>query len=444
MPSITLTPLRATLSNLHRLLRPVALATGLLCSSLLPAQAIDLLRGFGDDGVYGALALQPNDDESSSLLDLPFSVNFFGNTYSSFYVNNNGNITFGNPLGDYTPQAFPRVSEVPTPMIAAWWADVDTRVGDIGGGDPLPTLMARRNLADLSPYAGANNVYVGAPNANTVVITWDQVGYYSQHNDKTNSFQIVLRNRADTGVGNFDIDFRYSQLQWTTGDASDGVNGLGGTPASAGYDAGDGVNFLTLPGSRTEAVLNLVNTSNVDGSNAGLWSFAVRNGDTPGSSPSNPLMPVLVEAGYSFDFNVQANTVYFIDPLVAVGYDYQLSAADGQSFASVVVSTLAGDGIYALSIWNGSAFVLVDDQLSVNETYMFNGTVTRFLIDRIEVEAGLDPANPLAFVTGVSFTQTGAVNVLQTPITVSVPEPATNALLLGGLLALGWAARRRR
>lgn len=443
MPSFPATRRPAHLTTLRRLLRPVALATGLACSSLLPAQAIDLLRGFGADGVYGTQALQPNDDESSSLLDLPFTINFFGSSYSSFYVNNNGNITFASALGEFTPQAFPLQAELQQPMIAAWWADVDTRVGDIGGGDPQPTLVARRNLVEALPYAGPNNVYVGSPNANTVVITWDQVGYYSQHNDKTNSFQIVLRNRADTGSGNFDIDFRYQQLQWTTGDASDGTGGLGGTPASAGYDAGNGVHFLTLPGSRTENVLALASTSNVDGSTPGLWTFAVRNGETPGASPSNPLMPVLVEQGYSFDFNVQANTVYFIDPLVAVGYDYQLSAADGQSFASVVVSTSAGDGVYRLSIWNGSGFEQVDE-LSVNETYNFTGTVTRFRIDGIEVEAGLDPANPLAFVTGVSFTQTGAVNVLQTPITVSVPEPATYAMLLGGLLALGWAARRRR
>lgn len=100
------------LAALQRLLRPTAVASVLLCSSLLPARAIDLLSGFGNDGVYGALALQPNDDESSSLLDLPFTINFFGNSYDSFYVNNNGNVTFGNPVGDFTPQAFPVAREI--------------------------------------------------------------------------------------------------------------------------------------------------------------------------------------------------------------------------------------------------------------------------------------------------------------------------------------------
>ncbi|WP_337235240.1 nidogen-like domain-containing protein, partial [Salmonella enterica] len=90
--------------------------------------------------------------------------------------------------------------------------------------------------------------------------------------NKTNSFQLLLRNRADTGAGNFDVDFRYERLEWTTGDASYGSNGLGGIPAQAGYDAGDGVNYLTLPGSRTGDVLNLQNSTNVAGGEAGLWS----------------------------------------------------------------------------------------------------------------------------------------------------------------------------
>jgi hypothetical protein len=345
---------RFDLRTARRLLRPVALSVALLCNALPSAQAIELLSGFGADGFYGELALQPNDDESSSLLNLPFTIQFFGGAYDSFYVNNNGNITFASPLGEYTPQAFPLAgaSEAANPMIAAWWADVDTSVGGNIGGGELPQLarLLQPSALELPPAAGANNVYIGSPNSDTVVVTWDRVGYYSQHTDKTNSFQIVLRNRADTGVGNFDIDFRYSQLQWTTGDASDGVDGLGGIPASAGYDAGDGVNFLTLPGSRTDAVLELAQTSNVATDTPGLWTFAVRNGETPGASPSNPLMPQTVDAGYSFDFNVQANSVYFIDPLVAIGYEYLLTADAGQSFASVVISTSAGDGLYDLYV----------------------------------------------------------------------------------------------
>ena len=43
--------------------------------------------------------------------------------------------------------------------------------------------------------------------------------------------------------------------------------------AQIGFNAGDGERFATLPGSRTEAVLNLNSTSNVGG--PGLWIFRV-------------------------------------------------------------------------------------------------------------------------------------------------------------------------
>src|SRR5438034_9238885 len=40
---------------------------------------------------------------SPSTLNLPFSINFYGHTYGSLYLNNNGNLTFGQPFSEYTP-----------------------------------------------------------------------------------------------------------------------------------------------------------------------------------------------------------------------------------------------------------------------------------------------------------------------------------------------------
>ena len=62
-------------------------------------------------------------------------------------------------------------------------------------------------------------------------------------------------------------------IQWTTGDASDGVNGLGGTPAQVGFNAGDGVNYAAVPESRTGEIINIDTTSNVGV--PGVWVFQV-------------------------------------------------------------------------------------------------------------------------------------------------------------------------
>ena len=63
------------------------------------------------------------------------------------------------------------------------------------------------------------------------------------------------------------------EIQWTTGDSSDGNNGLGGREALAGINAGDGVNHITIPGSSTPSITNITQTSNVG--IPGIWIFQV-------------------------------------------------------------------------------------------------------------------------------------------------------------------------
>ena len=63
------------------------------------------------------------------------------------------------------------------------------------------------------------------------------------------------------------------RIQWTTGDTSNGIDGLGGTEALAGINAGDGVNSITIPGSLTPDIINITQTSNVG--IPGVWMFKV-------------------------------------------------------------------------------------------------------------------------------------------------------------------------
>src|SRR5436309_5526134 len=65
-----------------------------------------------------------NDDNSSIQTRLPFEVNFFGRTFSSLFVNNNGNVTFDFPLSTFTPFA---LSTTGVSIIAPFFGDVDTR-----------------------------------------------------------------------------------------------------------------------------------------------------------------------------------------------------------------------------------------------------------------------------------------------------------------------------
>ena len=77
---------------------------------------------------------------------------------------------------------------------------------------------------------------------------------------------------ATDGLQSFVI-FLYAdgEIQWTTGDASGGSGGLGGTPAQVGFNAGDGIRYAAIPQSQTSEIINVASTSNIDV--AGLWVF---------------------------------------------------------------------------------------------------------------------------------------------------------------------------
>ena len=53
------------------------------------------------------------------------------------------------------------------------------------------------------------------------------------------------------------------RIQWTTGDASRGSNGLYGTEALAGINAGNGIDYYVVSGSRTTSIIDIARTTNV-------------------------------------------------------------------------------------------------------------------------------------------------------------------------------------
>src|SRR5215218_4240597 len=97
----------------------------------------ELVNTFGGQQGYGTGTLPTetpfnhgNDDLSTGAVNLTpvfeTGLNFFGQTYNSVYVNNNGNITFGSSSGDFTPTGLGEGYEG-LPIIAPFFADVDTR-----------------------------------------------------------------------------------------------------------------------------------------------------------------------------------------------------------------------------------------------------------------------------------------------------------------------------
>jgi nidogen-like/uncharacterized protein DUF11/Big-like domain-containing protein/List-Bact-rpt repeat protein len=231
--------------------------------------------------------LPPNDDSSTGSVTLPFTINFFGTNFNSLFVNNNGNVTFGQALSTFTPSGL-NSNNGGIPIIAPFWADVDTT----GGGSSVVTY--------------GNDTVNGRA---AFGVDYQNVGYFASHSDKLNSFQLVLIDRSDTGAGNFDIEFNFDKVQWEVGDASGGVGGLCGalpltqcTPAAVGYSNGTGnpgTNFQ-LPGSFVAGALldggpaatSLI-ANDLSNPTLGRYLFSVRSG----AVQTNKLTLMLAGAG---------------------------------------------------------------------------------------------------------------------------------------------------
>jgi Nidogen-like/PEP-CTERM motif len=214
-----------------------------------------------DANLFTGNTLPANDDGSTGLVNLGFTANINGTNYTQTYVNNNGNVTFNNPLSTFTPSAISSGSF--GPIIAPFFADVDTRAA---GSDPV-----RYGTGTLGGNAvfGVNYINVGVFSAQSIF----------------NTFQLILTSRADTGAGNFDIQFNYDRIVWEAGTASGAPNGgLGGTSALAGYWTSASSN-ATLPGSLVNGALldsgpagtSLIRNS-LNSNILGQYNFQVRGG----------------------------------------------------------------------------------------------------------------------------------------------------------------------
>ena len=133
------------------------------------------------------------------------------------------------------------------------------------------------------------------------------------------------------------------------------------------------------------------------------------------SAPPNVALPTVVNGVYNFAVTqVGPNSVTFIDPPVAIGYDYATGPGD-PNFKSVLLPE-AGDNLFDLHLWNGSAYVFHATVGSGFECGFPSGGVDRFRDLGIEAGAALDPKNPTAFVTGLRFVSSGQFTGTMTPI----------------------------
>jgi hypothetical protein len=164
-----------------------------------------------------AYALDPG--QEAEAVPIGFQISLFGLSATELFVNNNGNLTFGTPSQQFTPDPIIKNSR---PIIAPFWADVDTR-----GWASNVTRYGWSTVNGRRAFG----------------VTWDGVGFYYAGIGKLNKFQVLLIDRSDVNAGDFDVEFNYEQIQWETGALNGGANGIGGMSARAGISNGSDFSF---------------------------------------------------------------------------------------------------------------------------------------------------------------------------------------------------------
>ncbi len=292
---------------------------------------------------FNGNTLASNDDGSTATaIPFGFTTDFFGQVFTGAFVNNNGNITFGQSLSTFTGFGLLNTTRQ---IIAPFFADVDTR--DIG--------------AVVTPDVTYGTGTVAGRNA--FGVNWLDVRHFSVSGTggglPPNSFQLVLIDRSDVGAGDFDMEFNYGSVLWETGTASGGNSlGLGGTSATVGYSNGSTAS-LEFAGSRVNGALldsgpaatSLIQNS-VNSANAGRYIFFARNGNigTVGGGSGGDGLALNINNGSNvgamlIDGNLISNNGF---------HGIDLNVTDSTLPTSVVIqnNTITGQGGSGINIVN--------------------------------------------------------------------------------------------
>lgn len=259
----------------HRPVRALSVAAGLVLALALMAPAVAMAAG--PDAIltpagYDANVIARGDDTSNLVVNLPFSMNWNGTTYTQIYINMNGNCTFGSGYTGYNPNT--TLAATNRNIMAPFWADVDTR------NTAASQVTYSRTTAGSVPQVNGRNAFF---------VNWVDVASYNNRATPTNSFQLVIVDRSDTGAGNFDFMYNYDQIAWDIATAASTFKARAGWGfAGTGFELpGSGVaqaSASTLLDS-SPAATSLIQNSLNSGGQLGRYVWQVRGGAQPNIPP---------------------------------------------------------------------------------------------------------------------------------------------------------------
>ncbi len=220
---------------------------------------------------YNTNVIARGDDTSNLIVNLPFTMNWNGTNYTQIYVNMNGNCTFGSGFTGYNPNT--TLAATNRSIMAPLWADVDTR-------NTAAAQVTYSTTTGSVPQVNGHNAFF---------VNWVGVASYNNQSSPTNSFQLVIVDRSDTGAGNFDFMFNYDQVAWDIATAAStyraragwGRAGTGFELPGSGTPQGSASTLLDSSPSATSLIQNSMNA----GGQLGRYVWQVRSGAAPNVPP---------------------------------------------------------------------------------------------------------------------------------------------------------------
>lgn len=333
-------------------------------------------------------------------------------------INNLGNVVIleGNFFGN--PKVFAGGHTVGFTDLSSIFQNPSSPTGTIGMG-----------INDAGQVVGSNGTPLGSEG---VLISGSTVVRFQEPLSNIHYTQATGINNAGQIVGNY------------SGPSPDGGGGGGYVLSGTTFTE------FNVPGSHSTVATGINNLGQLVGyytvPGSGIYHGFVATPVGPGVTPDSPILPTpsMPAPPGSFIFtstDVLPGLIRFYDPAFAIGYDFDI--VSGPLFQSVMLPNV-GSGLFDLYLFDGTDFVF-NSILTAGVPFDLGPRgVDRFRILGIDPSAGLDPTDPTAFVTGLSFTGSDTANFTMTPLTTgtpSVPEPSTWLLFGSGLAGL--AAWRR-
>lgn len=192
-----------------------------------------LLAGDGhvQSDIFTTIETPPDGD----LVEVPFSINFFGTTYNELYINENGVLSFGAPFSAL-PGDVPDLANTGVPLIAGFFADADMgTAGNVVLAFTFESLIGGPNM-----LINLTATYHGAAGADPLI--------------NRLQFGLIDKSGATGNPGDFRLELNYDEMQWESGDRDGGVNGLGGIAPRIGFTNGFGLSH-EVPGSGLNGAL---------------------------------------------------------------------------------------------------------------------------------------------------------------------------------------------